>query len=71
MTVQAIEKNPRATRNPDRKPVVVLGTIGHDAHIVGSSVLRIALEEAGFSVVFPRDPPDFERKFQNTKSTGI
>ena len=34
------------------KRVVVLGTIGHDAHIVGSSVLRIALEEAGFKVVF-------------------
>jgi methylaspartate mutase S subunit len=40
------------TRNGSRKPVVVLGTIGHDAHIVGSSVLRIALEEAGFNVVF-------------------
>lgn len=39
-------------RNRDRPPVVVLGTIGHDAHIVGSSVLRIALEEAGFKVVF-------------------
>ena len=36
----------------DRQPVVVLGTIGHDAHIVGSSVLRFALEEAGFRVVF-------------------
>jgi len=35
-----------------RQPVVVLGTIGHDAHIVGSSVLRIALEDAGFRVVF-------------------
>ncbi len=35
-----------------RKPVIVLGTIGHDAHIVGSSVLRFALEEAGFKVVF-------------------
>jgi methylaspartate mutase sigma subunit len=32
--------------------VIVLGTIGHDAHIVGSSVLRFALEEAGFKVVF-------------------
>lgn len=52
MTEQATIPNPRAARNPDRKPVVVLGTIGHDAHIVGSSVLRIALEEAGFSVVF-------------------
>jgi len=42
----------QTSRNPDRKPVIVLGTIGHDAHIVGSSVLRIAFEEAGFTVVF-------------------
>lgn len=35
-----------------RQPVIVLGTIGHDAHIVGSSVLRLAFEEAGFKVVF-------------------
>lgn len=35
-----------------RQPVIVLGTIGHDAHIVGSSVLRFALEEAGFKVIF-------------------
>lgn len=35
-----------------RQSVVVLGTIGHDAHIVGSSVLRFALEEAGFKVIF-------------------
>jgi len=41
-----------SARRAARQPVVVLGTIGHDAHIVGSSVLRIALEEAGFKVVF-------------------
>jgi methylaspartate mutase S subunit len=42
-----------STRRAGRtKPVIVLGTIGHDAHIVGSSVLRIAFEEAGFEVVF-------------------
>ena len=35
-----------------RQPVIVLGTIGHDAHIVGGSVVRFALEEAGFKVVF-------------------
>jgi methylaspartate mutase sigma subunit len=35
-----------------RQPVVVVGTIGHDAHVVGSSVLRYALEEAGFRVIF-------------------
>ncbi len=34
-----------------RQPVVVLGTIGHDAHIVGTTVLKFALEEAGFKVV--------------------
>jgi methylaspartate mutase S subunit len=48
----AVTAPARARRDPTRKPVVVLGTIGHDAHIVGSSVLRIALEEAGFEVVF-------------------
>jgi methylaspartate mutase S subunit len=42
----------RSRRGARTKSVVVLGTIGHDAHIVGSSVLRIALEEAGFEVVF-------------------
>jgi len=35
-----------------REPVIVLGTIGHDAHVVGVSVMRYALEEAGFKVVF-------------------
>ena len=44
--------NPAGSVRPTRQPVVVLGTIGHDAHIVGSSVLRIALEDAGFRVVF-------------------
>jgi methylaspartate mutase S subunit len=40
-------------KKPKRQqPVIVLGTIGHDAHIVGSSVIRFALEEAGFKVVF-------------------
>lgn len=48
MQIEGQTKNRRA----GRQPVIVLGTIGHDAHIVGSSVLRIALEEAGFKVVF-------------------
>jgi len=34
------------------QPTVVVGTIGHDAHIVGASVIKYALEEAGFKVVF-------------------
>ncbi|MGE3064669.1 MAG: methylaspartate mutase subunit S [Hyphomicrobiaceae bacterium] len=41
-----------AAKAASRQPVIVLGTIGHDAHIVGSSVVRFALEEAGFKVVF-------------------
>lgn len=41
-----------AKRNSERQPVVVLGTIGHDAHVVGSNVLRYALQEAGFKVIF-------------------
>jgi methylaspartate mutase sigma subunit len=36
----------------ESRPRVVLGTIGHDAHIVGSSVLRYALESAGLEPVF-------------------
>jgi methylaspartate mutase sigma subunit len=44
--------HPAETSRRRRQPVVVIGTIGHDAHIVGSSVLRLAFEEAGFKVVF-------------------
>lgn len=36
----------------NRAPKVVLGTVGHDAHIAGSSVLKFALEEAGARVIF-------------------
>lgn len=41
-----------SVKSTGRQRVIVLGTIGHDAHIVGSSVLRFALEEAGFKVIF-------------------
>lgn len=33
-------------------PTVVLGTVGHDAHIAGSTILKFALEEAGAKVIF-------------------
>ena len=35
-----------------KQPTVIVGTIGHDAHIVGASVIKYSLEEAGFNVVF-------------------
>ena len=38
--------------NPKKQPTVIVGTIGHDAHIVGASVIKYSLEEAGFNVVF-------------------
>lgn len=38
--------------NGKEQPTVVVGTIGHDAHIVGASVVKYALEEAGFDVIF-------------------
>lgn len=38
--------------NAKNQPTVIVGTIGHDAHIVGASVIKYALEEAGFNVVF-------------------
>jgi methylaspartate mutase sigma subunit len=33
------------------KPVVVLGVLGVDAHVVGNKILAHALEDAGFKVV--------------------
>lgn len=35
-----------------RQCTVVLGTIGYDAHVVGVSVLRHALRQAGFNAVY-------------------
>ena len=35
-----------------RAPTVVLGTVGSDAHVVGIYILRRALIEAGFKVVY-------------------
>ncbi len=35
-----------------KKATVVLGTIGHDAHVVGIWVLRHALRDAGFDVAY-------------------
>lgn len=34
-----------------KKANLIIGTIGHDAHIIGSYVLTYALKEAGYNVV--------------------
>ena len=45
------EENSQGTHDPG-KPTVVLGTIGHDAHVVGIWVLRHALRDGGFNVTY-------------------
>lgn len=34
-----------------KKPVVVTGTVGEDAHVIGTKILSRALREAGFEVI--------------------
>ena len=33
------------------KPTVVTGTVGRDAHVIGTKILSRALRDAGFNVV--------------------
>ena len=42
----------RAPDRSQRRPTVVLGTIGYDAHVVGVSVLRHALRQADCNAVY-------------------
>ncbi len=34
-----------------KKPTVITGTVGNDAHVIGTKILSRALREAGFNVV--------------------
>lgn len=34
-----------------KKPVVITGTVGEDAHVIGTKILSMALREAGFEVI--------------------
>jgi methylaspartate mutase S subunit len=34
-----------------RKPTVITGTVGNDAHVIGTKILSRALRESGFNVV--------------------
>lgn len=64
-----------STKVPGRtEPVVILGTVGQDAHIVGSSVLKFAFEEAGFKVIFLGavvPPEDFIKAAKETAADAI
>lgn len=37
-----------------RKAKIVLGTVGADAHVSGINIIRVALEQAGYEVIFLR-----------------
>jgi methylaspartate mutase S subunit len=57
-----------------RIPTVITGTVGMDAHVIGTKVLSRALREAGFKVVelgMQVTPEEFINVAQETKADAI
>jgi methylaspartate mutase S subunit len=57
-----------------RVPTVITGTVGMDAHVIGTKVLSRALREAGFKVVelgIQVTPEEFINVAQETKADAI
>ena len=57
-----------------RVPTVITGTVGMDAHVIGTKVLSRALREAGFKVVelgMQVTPEEFISVAQETKADAI
>ena len=57
-----------------RTPTVITGTVGMDAHVIGTKVLSRALKEAGFNVVelgMQVTPEEFISVAQETKADAI
>jgi methylaspartate mutase S subunit len=58
----------------DREPTVITGTVGMDAHVIGTKVLSRALREAGFKVVelgMQVTPEEFISVAQETRADAI
>ncbi|MGB9919702.1 MAG: methylaspartate mutase subunit S [Moorellales bacterium] len=56
------------------KPTVVTGTVGVDAHVIGTKILSRALREAGFNVVelgAQTPPEEFTKAAQETDADAI
>ena len=56
------------------KPTVVTGTVGVDAHVIGTKILSRALREAGFNVVelgAQTPPEEFIKAAQETDADAI
>jgi methylaspartate mutase S subunit len=57
-----------------RKPTIITGTVGMDAHVIGTKILSRAFREAGFNVVALGclTPPDeFIKAAQETDAVAI
>jgi len=57
-----------------RTPTVITGTVGMDAHVIGTKVLSRALRDAGFKVVelgMQVTPEEFISVAQETKADAI
>ena len=57
-----------------RQPVVVLGVIGHDIHVVANQILAIGLAENGFHAVnigVNRDVDDFVEAARETGAAAV
>jgi methylaspartate mutase S subunit len=57
-----------------RQPTVITGTVGNDAHVIGTKILSRALKDAGFNVVALGclTPPDeFIKVAQETSADAI
>jgi methylaspartate mutase S subunit len=57
-----------------RTPTVITGTVGMDAHVIGTKVLSRALKDAGFKVVelgMQVTPEEFISVAQETKADAI
>ena len=58
----------------NKKPTIVTGTVGSDAHVIGTKILSRAFREAGFNVIAlgSLTPPDeFIKVAQETNADAI
>ena len=56
------------------KPTVITGTVGKDAHVIGTKILSRALRDAGFNVVelgILTPPNEFIQAAQDNKADAI
>ncbi|TAK37109.1 MAG: methylaspartate mutase subunit S [Chloroflexota bacterium] len=65
---------PEEKKAAAKKYNVVVGTVGYDSHIVGSTVLRHALEDAGYNVAFlgsAAQPVEFINAARETNAAAL